>query len=146
MAKIKLSDTIHFQPATQDSPNDSPESMLTISIDPDSLVPGGTLHAHIHCVFSADAAAPEATLDYLTVSLEGQIKTSNGLTSFVHAAEIEHSRPVHNKTCFTQSTSIRIPRDAVASAAGATWQLSARAVWQNTSVLQAQQPLTITQA
>ena len=145
MAKIKLSNTIHFLPATDDSPTDSPESTLTITVDPDSLVPGGTVNAHIHCIFSADAADHGSTLDYLAVSLEGQIKTSKGSTPFVHAAEIEHGRIIRNHTRFTQSTSIRIPYDAIASESGAMWRLSARAVWQSSKMIQDQTALDITQ-
>lgn len=148
MAKIKLSETIHFPSATEEVLNDSSglDSILKISVDPTSFKPGDTVDANVQCIFANDDIQKATSLDYLAVSLEGKINVDGRPTQFVHAAEIEHGRAIRNGTHFTQPVSIRIPLHAIPCSDNFTWKLSARAVWQNTRLIQDQLKIHVSAA
>lgn len=142
MAKIKLSETIHFFPISETAHNNEQPlvSELQLSIENNPLAPGDELDAQLQGSFAGNLPT---RLDCLTVSLEGRIAQGEDSTAFVHAAEIAHDYQVSAGSRFTQPVSIQIPHDALPSSAEVTWKLVARAVWETSQNLQDEMTLTV---
>lgn len=123
MAKIKLSDTMRFLSGKLNRMTGG-QVDLEVSLESESIAAGTEL------VAEATIRSPERerVLDYLLVSLRGQVQRNGKWQTYVQSAEAFHETTLPADHEYVVPVVVVIPEDAITSENGAKWSLRLQAV------------------
>lgn len=122
MGKIKLSDTMQFLSGKFNTITGGGIELI-LEMPKNKIVVGGELQA------SARVRWPNKTakIDYLQISLKGQVQRDGKWQEYVQSAEVAHDKELPENHEFVVPIIIMIPEDAVLTEDGANWSIFARA-------------------
>lgn len=123
MTKIKLSQTLKFLTGRLNTITGG-ELDLKLELGKPVIKPGGELEvrATLHCPEKA------RDIDYVAISLEGQVQRDGKWQDFVKTAEVAQDIRLPADYEFVIPIVLHIPEDAVYTQEGGHWSLKARAV------------------
>ncbi len=123
MTKIKLSRTLKFLTGRLNTITGG-ELELEIVVGKPSIKAGGELEARavLHCPDKSRG------IDYVAISLEGQVQRDGEWQDFVKTAEVAQDIRLPANYEFVIPIVLHIPEDAVYTQEGGHWRLKARAV------------------
>ena len=122
MGKIKLSDTMQFLSGKFNAITGGGVE-LTLEVPDEQCTPGGELRAEAKVRWPHKSGKVE----YLQISLKGQVQRDGKWQEFVQSAEVAHDMELRENHEFVVPIVIIIPGDAVLTEDGGTWSLFARA-------------------
>jgi len=122
LGKIKLSDTMQFLSGKFNTIAGGGVD-LVLEMSGDEIRIGGELRASAHVKWPRKAGK----IDYLQISLKGQVQRDGKWQPYVQSAEVAHGKDLPENHEFIVPIIIVIPEDAVLSEDGANWSLYARA-------------------
>lgn len=100
---------------------------LALELDAETVRPGESIHVRA-VVRSLDDAR---TLDYVVLAMEGFVQTASEWRRYTESAEVAQETDMAANTELVIPADIHIPDDAVLSADGARWLISARVALDN---------------
>jgi hypothetical protein len=123
MTKIKLSQTLKFLTGRLNTITGG-ELSLDLELGKEHIKPGSELEAR------ATLMCPDKmrSVDYVAISLEGQVQRDGGWQDFVKTAEVAQDIQLPANYEFVIPIVLHIPEDAVYTQEGGHWRLKARAV------------------
>ena len=122
MSKIKLSETLRFLTARLNAVTGG-DVELRLEIDEEEVPAGEAIHAR------ARVRSPQADhrLDYLRITMKGQVQREGRWREYVQSAEVAHETDLPADHEYVVPIVIVIPADAVLTEDGGIWSLRAQA-------------------
>jgi hypothetical protein len=119
--KFKLSDTLQFL-TTKLNALTGTELGLALEVEGDAVVAGEQLRARA----IIRNPGKQRTIDYLVLTMEGQVQAEGGWRVYTEGAEVAHDRVLPPDQELVIPILLYIPEDAVLSSEGCEWALRAR--------------------
>jgi sporulation-control protein spo0M len=119
--KFKLSDTLQFLGSKLNALTGT-ELGLSLEVVGGEIKAGGQLEA------KAVIRNPgkQRTIDYLVLTLDGQVQTGEGWRAYTEAAEVAHDKTLPPDQELVIPILLNIPEDAVLTSEGCEWVLRGR--------------------
>lgn len=122
MSKFRLSDTMKFLTGKLNAITGG-ETEIRVELDTSSVPAGDELRARV----SVRAPGGERNIDYIQISLSGQVQRDGKWQDWVQSAEVAHDTKLPLDHEFVVPVVILVPQDAVLTEDGGMWLLYARA-------------------
>lgn len=122
--KFKISDTLRFLSRTLNAI--SPQGSIQVNLE----LPEGEVHAGSELGATVRLVNDErdAQIDYLVLSMSGQVQRDGKWRSYSDTAEIAQGTPMPPHHELVIPVVLHIPEDAVLSEDGASWSIETRVV------------------
>ncbi len=122
--KFKISDTLRFLSRTLNAISPQGSVKVNLELPHDSVQAGAELCATVRLTNDER----EAEIDYLVLSMSGQVQREGKWRAYSDSAEIAQGTPMPAHHELVIPVVLHIPEDAVLSEDGASWSIETRVV------------------